>query len=101
MSVCGWLAGSVNLLGYFRSLGIPFSVWLGDFGGIALIMATGVSLFRILVSRRAGWTGMVALPALWVSVDWLRYWLTPHGTAADLAYTQLGFLPFLQLASVT
>ena len=101
MSVCGWLAGSVNLLGYFRSLGIPFSVWLGDFGGIALVMATGVLLFRILVLRRAVWTGMVALPALWVSVDWLRYWLTPHGTAADLAYTQLGFLPFLQLASVT
>jgi apolipoprotein N-acyltransferase len=36
-----------------------------------------------------------------VSVDWLRYWVTPHGTAADLAYTQLNFLPFLQLASIT
>src|SRR5207245_545177 len=34
-------------------------------------------------------------------VDWLRYWMTPHGTAADLAYTQLNFLPFLQLASLT
>jgi apolipoprotein N-acyltransferase len=101
MAACAWLAGSVNLLEYFRSLGIPFWVWLADFGGTALIVATGVLLFRALVSRRAVWTGMVALPAFWVSVDWLRYWLTPHGTSADLAYTQLDFLPFLQLASAT
>src|SRR5882724_506878 len=101
MAACAWLAGSVSLLEYFRTLGAPFWVWLADFGGFALIVATGVLLFRELVSRRAVWTGMVALPALWVSVDWLRYWLTPHGTSADLAYTQLDFLPFLQLASAT
>jgi apolipoprotein N-acyltransferase len=34
-------------------------------------------------------------------MDWLRNWATPHATSADLAYTQLKFLPFLQLASVT
>jgi apolipoprotein N-acyltransferase len=101
MAACAWLAGSVSLLGYFLSLGTPFSVWLADFGGIASIVATGVLLFRALVLRGAVWTGMVALAALWVSIDWLRYWVTPHGTAADLAYTQLEFLPFLQLACVT
>jgi apolipoprotein N-acyltransferase len=101
LAASAWLTGSVSLLGYFLSLGTPFWVWLADFGGIALIVATGVLLFRVLVLRRAVWTGMVALPALWVSVDWLRYWLTPHGTSADLAYTQLDFLPFLQLASAT
>ena len=101
MAACAWLAGSANLLEYFRSQGIPSWVWLANFGGMALMVATGVLLFRELVSRRAVWTGMVALPALWVSVDWLRYWLTPHGTSADLAYTQLDFLPFLQLASAT
>jgi apolipoprotein N-acyltransferase len=101
MAACAWLAGSVNLLEYFRLLGIPFWVWLANFGGMASMVATGVLLFRALVSRRAVWAGMVALPALWVSVDWLRYWGTPHGTSADLAYTQLDFLPFLQLASAT
>jgi apolipoprotein N-acyltransferase len=101
MAAGSWLAGSVNLLEYFRSMGIPLGVWVGNFGGIALGVATGVLLFRALVLRRAVWTGIVALPALWVSVDWLRYGLTPHGTSADLAYTQLNFLPFLQLASAT
>jgi apolipoprotein N-acyltransferase len=96
-----WLAGSVSLLNYFGLVGMPPAVWLANFGGMGSLITTGVLLFRFLVLRRALWTGIVALPALWVSVDWLRYWVTPHGTAADLAYTQLNFLPFLQLAAVT
>jgi apolipoprotein N-acyltransferase len=101
VAVCGWLAGSASLLKYFSLVGMPPPVWLANFGGMGCLFATGVLLFRFHVLRRAVWTGIVALPALWVSVDWLRYWVTPHGTAADLAYTQLNFLPFLQLASVT
>ncbi|HEY2399580.1 MAG TPA: hypothetical protein VGI23_04450, partial [Steroidobacteraceae bacterium] len=96
-----WLAGSASMIEYFSLVGMPPAVWLANFGGMGCMVATGVLLFRFLVLRRAVWTGIVALPALWVSVDWLRYWVTPHGTAADLAYTQLNFLPFLQLASLT
>jgi apolipoprotein N-acyltransferase len=99
--VVAWLIGSVSLMDYFRLVGMPFPVWLSNFGGMGCLMATGVLLFRALVKRGAVWSAIVALPAVWVSVDWLRYWVTPHGTAADLAYTQLNFLPFLQLASIT
>ena len=101
MTASAWLVGSLNLLGYFHLQGTPFLGWLADFGGMALIVAMGVLLFRALVLRGAIWSGIVALPALWVSMDWLRNWATPHATSADLAYTQLKFLPFLQLASVT
>ena len=96
-----WLVGSASLMGYFRTVGMPFAAWLGNFAGMGCLAATGVLLFRSLMKRAAVWPAIIALPALWVSVDWLRYWITPHGTAADLAYTQLNFLPFLQLASVT
>lgn len=96
-----WLVGSASLMEYFRTVGMPFAAWLGNFAGMGCLAATGVLLFRALIKRGAVWAAIVALPALWVSVDWLRYWITPHGTAADLAYTQLNFLPFLQLASVT
>jgi len=34
-------------------------------------------------------------------MEWLRNLTTPHGTAGSIAYTQLKFLPFLQLASIT
>jgi apolipoprotein N-acyltransferase len=96
-----WLLGSASLMDYFRTVGMPFAAWLGNFAGMASLAATGVLLFRTLVLRGAVWAAIIALPAVWVSVDWLRYWITPHGTAADLAYTQLNFLPFLQLASIT
>lgn len=96
-----WLAGSASMIEYFGLVGMPPAVWLANFGGMSCLVAGGVLLFRFLVLRGAVWSAIVALPALWVSVDWLRYWVTPHGTVADLAYTQLNFLPFLQLASVT
>jgi apolipoprotein N-acyltransferase len=96
----GWLFGSANMVPLFEAQGVPFLSWLADFGSLAIVFAAGALLFRTLVLGGAVWSGTAALPALWVSVDWLRYWLTPHGTSADLAYTQLRFLPFLQLASL-
>ncbi len=97
----GWLLGSTNMLGYLHAQGTPFLGWLADFGGLSLLFTLGVLLFRRLVRSGAIWSGVAALPAVWVSVDWLRYWATPHGTSADLAYTQLPNVPFLQTASLT
>jgi apolipoprotein N-acyltransferase len=97
----GWLIGSLNMRTYSQSLGIPFPGWLAVFAAIALIFAAGVLLFRALALRGRVWSAIMALPSLEVSVDWLRNWVTPHGTLADPAYTQLRFLPFLQLASLT
>jgi len=96
-----WLVGNLVFFTYFHRLGQSPIAWLANFGSLALLATVGVLLFRALVLRGAVWSGIAALASLWVSVDWLRYWTTPHGTAADLAYTQLKFLPFLQLASVT
>jgi apolipoprotein N-acyltransferase len=67
----------------------------------ALVFAVGVLLFRALLRRRAFWSALLALPATWVSFEYVRNLTTPHGTAGSLAYSQLNFLPFLQLASTT
>jgi apolipoprotein N-acyltransferase len=96
-----WLAGSLNLWGYFRLLGTGFVVWLGIFGGVALVAAGAVLLFRALALRGARWSAVVAFPGAWVTLEYVRNLATPHGTAGSLAYTQLKFLPFLQLASIT
>ncbi len=37
----------------------------------------------------------------WVTFEYVRNLVWPHGSAACLAYSQLKFLPFLQLASLT
>jgi apolipoprotein N-acyltransferase len=96
-----WLAGCLNLWQYFRALDTPFSVWLAFFSIAALMFALAVLLFRALVRRGAPWSALLAFPATWVSYEYVRNLITPHGTAGSLAYSQLNFLPFLQLASIT
>jgi apolipoprotein N-acyltransferase len=100
-AMAAWLAGCFNLWGYFRLLGMPFVAWLSIFGAVALIAAAAVLLFRALVLRGAVWSGLIAFPAAWVALEFVRNLTTPHATAGSIAYTQLKFLPFLQLASIT
>jgi apolipoprotein N-acyltransferase len=96
-----WLAGSLSLWGYFRLMGMSFGVWLGIFGAVAAVAAGAVLLFRALALRGAWWSAVVAFPAAWVTLEYVRNLTTPHATAGSIAYTQLKFLPFLQLASIT
>jgi apolipoprotein N-acyltransferase len=100
-TAAAWLAGGFNLWNYFQRMGMPFAAWLGIFGAIALVAAAAVLLYRALVLRGAVWSGLIAFPAAWVSLEWIRNLTTPHATAGSIAYTQLKCLPFLQLASIT
>lgn len=96
-----WLAGCANFRPYFQTLGTPFAAWLAIFSFSAAIFGSAVCLFRALALRGAAWSGLLAFPAAWVSFEYVRNLATPHGTAGSIAYTQLEFPPFLQLASVT
>src|ERR1700733_4322779 len=44
---------------------------------------------------------MLSPPSAWVSYEYILNVLWPHGTGGSLSYTQLKFLPFLQVASLT
>jgi apolipoprotein N-acyltransferase len=96
-----WLIGSLNLWHYLRLVGVPPVTWFSIFGAVALIFAAAVLAFRALVHRGASWSALLVLPATWVSFEYIRNLTTPHGTAGSLAYSQLHFLAFLQLASIT
>ena len=94
------LLGCLNFWSYLALLGAPHIVWLADFGLNALVFALGVLLLRALGRRGAVWAAWLALPAWWVSFEFVRNLLWPHGSGGSIAYTQLNFLPFLQLASL-
>jgi apolipoprotein N-acyltransferase len=96
-----WLAGSLNMWHYFRVLHTPSSIWVRIFSVAALLFTASVLLFRALLRRGAWWSALLAFPATWVSFEYLLNLSSPHGTAGSLSYSQLNFLPFLQLASVT
>jgi apolipoprotein N-acyltransferase len=96
------ILGLLNLWGYLHgTLRVPPVVLVRIYliYGVAFALAT--LLFRALALRKEYWSALVAFPALWVSFEWLQNFASPHGTAGSLAYSQLRFLPFLQLASVT
>jgi apolipoprotein N-acyltransferase len=96
-----WL-GSIAMWHYFRSA-LLAPLWAAPviYGIAALLFVLAVLLFRALLRRGAFWTALLAFPALWVSCEYVHNIATPDGTAGSLAYTQLNFLPFLQLASIT
>ncbi len=95
------LFGSLSMWHYFRVLELPSSVWLSTYTAIALLFTVAVLLFRALLLRGASWSALLAFPATWVVCEYVSNLITSNGTAGSLAYSQLKFLPFLQLASLT
>ncbi len=95
-----WLAGGLNLWGYLRVLRLPPVVWFTVSGTEAAAFAAGVLLTRALERRNAVRSAWLALPAVWVTFEYVRNLLWPHGSGACIAYSQLNFLPFLQIASL-
>ena len=96
------LIGSLSLWQYFRiALHAPPTMWMGIYSAVALVFTLAVLLFRALLMRGAPWSALLAFPATWVSCEYIGNLTTSNGTAGSLSYSQLNFLPFLQLASVT
>jgi len=96
-----WFFGSFSFWRYFRLLGMPPALVAFSFAFEAVAFTLAVLLFRALLRRGAPWSALFAFPVAWVTYEWVRNFALPHGTAGSLAYTQLNFLPFLQLASMT
>lgn len=96
----GWLLGSLNMWHYLHVLGLPALVWFTVFGSTALVFAAAVLLFRALLLRGTIWSAVFSFPAAWVCFEYLNNLTSVHGTGANLAYAQLRFLPFLQVASI-
>ncbi|WP_338015512.1 nitrilase-related carbon-nitrogen hydrolase [Dyella acidiphila] len=65
------------------------------------MFTVAVLLFRALLRRGAHVSALLALPATWVSFEYIANLTSSSGTAVSLAYSQLRFLPFLQLAALT
>jgi len=96
-----WFVGSFSFWRYFHLLGMPPVMVAFIFAFEAVVFTLAVLLFRALLRRGALWSALFAFPAAWVTYEWVRNFALPHGTVGSLAYMQLNFLPFLQLASVT
>ena len=94
--------GSLTMLYYLHFvLRGPVMAWIIPFSAVSLLFMGGVLLFRALLRRKHGFAALVSLPALWTLNEYVTSLYLANGTAGSLAYTQVGNLPILQLASVT
>ena len=97
-----WAVGGLNLAHYFTALlHAPLALRVEVAAAPAVMFALAVLLFRALLKRGAWWSALVSFPAAWVSYEYILNLSSPHGTSLNLSYSELNFLPVLQLVSIT
>jgi apolipoprotein N-acyltransferase len=95
-------AGGLNIWYYLhRVLGVPLVPTLLIIFLPAAVFALGVLFFRRCVLRGGLLRAAMSFPVFWVSYEFLNASTSIHSTAGNLAYSQMNFLPILQIASVT
>ena len=101
-ALLAWFAGSFALWGYFHgTLHMPVQVACAIFAFSALAPTLATALFGAMLRRGSAGLAMLAAPAIWVTVEYGCSQVSPHGTFGSLSYSQLDFLPVLQMASLT
>jgi apolipoprotein N-acyltransferase len=97
-----YLLGGFNEWTYARDyIGLPIPVIALVLGMPALMLALGVLLFRRLLRRQHAVGAALAVPAVWVAIEYLNNLISPHGTWGSIAYTQMNALPVIQVAAIT
>lgn len=96
-----WAAGGLNLWRYFRvSLSAPLLITLAVIVVPAVVFALDVCLYRWLIGKST-WRAALVFPSFWVFYEFFSELTSIHSTFGNLAYSQMDFLPVLQVASVT
>jgi apolipoprotein N-acyltransferase len=66
-----------------------------------VVFGLAVLFVRRFLRRGSLFLGALAFPASWVTWEFLNATLSPHSTWGNLTYTQMNFLPLIQIASIT
>ena len=97
-----WFLGGLNMwFCYLAALSIPVLLVLLLSAVPSCLFGLATLLFRRFILRACLWKAALSFPAFWVTFEYLNNLSSPHGTASNLGYTQMDFLPVLQVTSVT
>ena len=97
-----WLIGETNQWNYVRhEIELPLQIAVLYFVVPAVVFGFGVLFARGFLRRGSLFLAALAFPIYWVSYEYLSAIASPHSTWGNLAYTQMDFLPLIQIASVT
>ncbi len=92
--------GSMNMWSYYR-LFVPTWVALLIILGLSLVFGAIVLVFCRFALRGQLFRAMFSVPLLWVAFQYLQEFHSRDSTFGNLAYTQMDFLPAVQIASIT
>lgn len=102
VAAVAWFAGSLGWWHYLHDIiQIPFVFCVVPLVTPALLFALFVLIWRALLRRGKIWTAAGSLPVAWVSLGFVQQLMSPHSTFGNLAYSQMDFLPLIQIASLT
>ncbi len=94
--------GGINQWDYLHGyIGLPVAAIVYAVGMPALMLALCVLLFRRLLLRGHALAATLALPVVWVALEYINNLVSPHGTFFNISYTQLDALPIIQIAAIT
>ena len=97
-----WLLGEMNQWHYLRHVvELPLPMVILSFVIAAVVFGVAVLFVRSFLRRGSVFLAALAFPVYWVTCEYLNAMASPHSTWGNLAYTQMDFLPLIQIASVT
>src|SRR6476620_6422908 len=97
-----WLIGEMNQWNYVRQeMELPWPMVILYFAGPAVVFGLGVRFVRRFLRRGSLFLAALAFPVYWVAYEYLTAIASPHSTWGNLAYTQMNFLPVVQIAAIT
>ena len=100
VAVAAFTLGGLNEWSYSTTV-LPTWIVAAILLTFACMFAVGVLLFRYAVMRGKPWQAALVFPSFWVTVEFVIAMLSVHGTFGNISYSQMNFLPILQIASVT
>jgi apolipoprotein N-acyltransferase len=100
IGAAAYALGGLNQWSYSRQV-IPTLIVLALLLFGACQFGLGVLLFRWRILRGKIWQAALVLPAFWVTAEYLVSVISIHGTFGNIGYSQMDFLPIVQIASFT
>jgi apolipoprotein N-acyltransferase len=101
VALLAWTIGNLNEWNYLHKvIEIPLIPTLLITVLPGVIFAADVLLYRRFLQTSI-WRAALIFPSFWVCYEFLSESFSPHSTAGNISYSQMHFLPILQLASIT
>jgi len=102
VAFAAWFAGGFNMWGYVHGLiGLPVPVILTFLAIPAVVFALAVLAWRREMRAGRAWRAALLPALISVTFEYLTTITSPHATFGSLAYTQMDWLPVVQIASLT